>query len=217
MKVYAEYIEEDGFLYRRNTFLQFGNSWELIGSAVLANPGSAKPISPASDEILTLVSRFYEKWRKEEKAQPEHWNEFSPDSTMRFVEKIFNGWYIGKSVELNGVIQLFNTFNIKNQNLQEAVTQIGVNSGLLFSYNVYKYFNDKPTYFGFSKEVLDNQILKNVAMSIFSNSSQSVLSLYNSNFDKNKFYHPMYVNQAYGQKHFQKYRDEVLFGILKNA
>lgn len=41
MKVYAEYFEEDGLLYRRNTLLQFGDSWDLIGSAVLANPGCA--------------------------------------------------------------------------------------------------------------------------------------------------------------------------------
>lgn len=136
---------------------------------------------------------------------------------MRFVQKIFNGWYIGRNIELNGVVQLFNTFNIKNQNLKEAVALIGVDSDLLFSCNVYKYFNEKPTYFGFSKEVLGNDILRNVAMNIFDNSSEEVRGIYNGDFSKNSFYHPMYINQAYGQKHFQKYKIEVLSEILKNA
>jgi hypothetical protein len=40
MKTYAEYFEEDGLSFRTNTILQFGNSWDLIGNIVLANPGS---------------------------------------------------------------------------------------------------------------------------------------------------------------------------------
>ena len=217
MKVYAEYFEEDGLLFRRNTLLQFGNSWDLIGSAVLANPGSAKPVLAASNEILDLVSTFYEKNRESECIKPENWHAFSPDSTMRFVEKIFNGWYLGRNMTLNGVVQLFNTFNIKNQNLQQAVTQIGTDSELLFSYNVYQYFNDKPTYFGFSKEVLGNDILRNVAMNIFENSSEIVRSIYNNDFSKNSFYHPMYINKAYRQNHFQKYKNEVLSEIVKKS
>ncbi|WP_299977048.1 hypothetical protein [Desulfobacula sp.] len=217
MKAFAEYFEEDGLLYRRNTLLQFGDSWDLIGSVVLANPGSAEPMTAASNDILALVSAFYEKYRVGDNFQSKNWHEFSPDSTMRFVEKIFNGWYIGQNITLNGVIQLFNTFNIKNQNLKEAVAQIGVESDLLFSYNVYKYFNDKPTYFGFSDVVLGNDVLRNVAMNIFSKSSDVVRSIYNSEFSKNSFYHPKYINHAYGQSHFQKYKNDVLATIVKNA
>jgi hypothetical protein len=217
MKVYAEYFEEGGLPYRRNTLLQFGNSWELIGSVVLANPGSAEPIAVVPDELLGLVSIFFEKSHKGEHIQPEYWHEFSPDPTMGFVEKIFNGWYLGKNIELNGVVQLFNTFNIKNKNLQEAVNQIGVDSDLLFSYDIYKYFDDKPTYFGFSTDVLNNDVLCNVAMNIFNNSSEVIRSIYNDDFSKNSFYHPMYINRAYNQKHFQRYKNEVLAGIVKTA
>ena len=217
MKVYAEYFEEDGVFYRRNTLLQFGDCWDLIGSAVLANPGSAEPISTVSNDLLTSISKFHERYRGGEEIQPDNWHEFSPDSTMRFVEKIFTGWYLDKNIELSGVVQLFNTFNIKNQNLQEAVAKIGVDSELLFSHSVYKYFNDKPTYFGFSNEVLGNEILRKVAMNIFNNSSVAVLGIYNSDFSKNSFYHPMYVNRAYAQPHFQKYKNSILAGIIKNA
>lgn len=217
MKVYAEYFKEDGVLYRRNTLLQFGDCWDLIGSAVLANPGSAEPTSSVSDDILPSISKFYERFRCGEEIQPDNWYEFSPDSTMRFVEKIFNGWYLNKNIALNGVIQLFNTFNIKNQNLQEAVSDIGVDSELLFSQNVYKYFNDKPTYFGFSKEALKNEMLCRVAMNIFNNSSVAVLDIYHRDFSKNDFYHPIYVNRAYARPDFQKYKNNILEGIIKNA
>jgi hypothetical protein len=215
LKSYAEYFEENDVFYRRNTLLQFGHSWDLIGSAVLANPGSAEPISNISSKPLALISKFYEEFRCSEKIQPNNWHEFSPDSTMRFVEKIFNGWYLGKNIELDGVIQLFNTFNIKDQKLERALEQIGVDSELLFSHSIYKYFHDKPTYFGFSNAVLDNETLRGVAMNIFNNSSEAVLSIYNKDFSKNSFYHPMYINQAYGQAHFQKYKTDILEKIIK--
>jgi len=217
MKAYAEYFNEDGILFRRNTLLQFGDSWELIGNVVLANPGSADPIEGTSREVVEKISDFYEKYRNNEDFISSNWFEFSPDSTMGFVEKIFNGWYLGKNIELNGVIQLFNTFNLKNQNLSEAITQIGKDSELLFTYNVYKYFNEKPTYFGFGNEVLDNEILRRVAMHIFNESSEAVRGLYRNSFSENSFYHPMYVNRAYKQKHFQGYKNSILSGIVKNA
>ena len=197
MKVYAEYFEEKGLLYRRNTILQFGEGFDLIGNAVLANPGSAEPITAASKEVLDSISSFYNEYRDGENIQSENWHEFSPDSTMRFIEKIFNGWYLGEKIELNGVIQLFNTFNIKNQNLQEAIEKIGVESDLLFSYGIYKYFHGKPTYFGFSNAVLGHSELRKVAIDIFNNSSQVVRSIYNDEFSNNSFYHPMYINRAH--------------------
>ncbi len=102
----------------------------------------------------------------------DNWYEFSVDSTMRFIEKIFSGWYVGKSIELNGVLQLFNTFNIKDRDLSQAVSQVGVASDLLFSRDVHKYFHDKPTYFGFGNDVLNSDVLRDVARNIFEKSSR---------------------------------------------
>ena len=50
MKVYAEFIEENGILFRTKTLLQYGDSWDLIGSIVMKNPGSAKPGVPLNEE-----------------------------------------------------------------------------------------------------------------------------------------------------------------------
>ena len=45
---------------------------------------------------------------------------------MQRIEKIFNGWYINPDEikKLNGVIQLFNIFNVKNQNLSESIEKL---------------------------------------------------------------------------------------------
>jgi hypothetical protein len=120
MKVYAEYFKDVGLSFRRNTILQFGEGWDLIGNVVLANPGSAKPLGRISEESTSKLDKFYKKYRNGNAFKVDNWFEFSVDPTMGFVEKIFNGSYVDKSIELNGVVQLFNTFNIKNQNLQEA-------------------------------------------------------------------------------------------------
>jgi len=214
MKVYAEYVEENGLEFRTNTILQFGESWELIGNVVLANPGSAMPLNKINAIEIEKLKLFYSRYRDNQDFNQDNWYEFADDATMRFVEKIFNGGYLNKYKELNGVIQLFNTFNIKNQNLEEAVKQIGTKSTLLFSVGIEKYFNDKPTYFGFSNEVLNNEILQPVAKNIFNNSSKKVKSIYKENFTENSFYHPMYINRAYNQEYFQWYKNDILQNFL---
>lgn len=216
MKVYAEYFEENGLKYRRNTLLQFGDSWDLIGNIVLANPGSAEPIREVENGEEEKLNLFFEANRKEQKINAKNWFIFSDDPTMQRVEKIFNGWYINSenTQELNGVIQLFNTFNIKNQDLDEAINSVSLESDLLFSIGIEKYFNDKPTYFGFSNDVLNDDRLYPVAKNIFENSSEIVKSIYNNDFDKNSFYHPTFVNRSYKREFFQDYKNNVLMKLL---
>ena len=66
MKVFAHYmgnekdwnLSEDGFQYRWRTLLKFGDSWNVIGSVIMKNPGSAQPlkseISKAESDALAL-------------------------------------------------------------------------------------------------------------------------------------------------------------------
>ena len=210
MRVYAEYFEENNLKFRTNTILQFGNSWDLIGNIVLANPGSAEPIKKLDKESENNLIQFYQQYKKANDFKIEKWYEFAPDQTMHRIKKIFNGEYIGMVSELNGIIQLFNTFNIKNQYLEEAIKLTDIDSSQLFSIGIEKYFCDKPTYFGFSKEVLEKESLKQVAKNIFDNSSDIVKTIYNPCFEDNKFYHPTYINRAVNQTHFQWYKNDVL-------
>ena len=214
MKVYAEYFEENGLKYRKSTLLQFGNSWDLTGNAVLANPGSAEPIGEVDENAEKKIALFY-KENRGEKYNSKNWFVFNDDPTMHRLEKIFNGWYIDSdnTVKLNGVIQLFNTFNIKNQDLDEAIDSVSLDSKLLFSKGIEQYFNDKPTYFGFSNDVLNDDRLYPIARNIFENSSEKVKSIYYTDFDKNSFYHPTFINHSYKREFFQSYKNDVLIKL----
>lgn len=215
MRVFAEYFKENGLTFRTNTILQFGDSWELIGNIVLANPGSAEPIESLCDDSRKKLKNFYKNYKVGNDFKTENWHEFSPDQTMHRIKKIFNGEYIGNNKNLNGVIQLFNTFNIKNQYLEDAIKQIDIKSDLLFSLGIEKYFHNKPTYYGFSNDILNNEILRPIAKSIFDNSSDEIRKLYKDNFDENKFYHPTYINRAINQDHFKWYKESILTEISK--
>lgn len=56
MKVYARYFTENGLNFRLDTVLQFGNNWDIVGAAVLINPGSAKPIAEIDHETANHLS-----------------------------------------------------------------------------------------------------------------------------------------------------------------
>lgn len=219
MKVFAQYFEsEDGLYYRKNTLLQFGSGSELIGSCVLANPGSARPLNVVSEIERSFITDFTQQWKNESAQAPQsNWFVFSADSTMKQIEKIFNGFYLGKEPEkLNGIVQLFNTFNVVNQNLAEAIKQSEQEHEHLFSVDANKFFQDKPVYFGFSQEVLCNPRLRSVAKDIFNKTSDRLKKPYDGCFEKNKFYHPGYVNRAYKQQHFQGYKEQVLTNMYSS-
>ncbi len=215
MKIYAEYFEENNFKFRTNTILQFGDSWNLIGNIILANPGSSKPIKNIDSLVENNLKNFYSHYRENNAIKIENWYEFAPDQTMHRIKKIFNGEYIGKVKELKGVIQLFNTFNIKNQYLDEAVKQTNIKSEHLYSIGIENYFHDKPTYFGFSSSVLNNDRLSKIAQNIFENSSSIIKNIYNVEFNNNKFYHPTYINRAINQVHFQWYKNDILRKLIE--
>ena len=59
MKIYAEFIDDNGLLFRTKTLLQYGDSWDLIGSIVMKNPGSAKPGTPLNEDSKISISKFY--------------------------------------------------------------------------------------------------------------------------------------------------------------
>ena len=75
MKVYARYFSEDGLNFRRDTILRFGDSWDVIGAAVLINPGSAHPLAEIDSEtIIAHLSSIT--------GHSDCWKEFSADATM---------------------------------------------------------------------------------------------------------------------------------------
>lgn len=194
MKVYAEYFKLDnGQEYRKKTLLHFGNGTNLIGSAVLMNPGSAKQ---KGEPDLKFIKSFYGENHQIKEMDLKNWKLFSPDSTMGQLEKIFNGWYIGKQRELNGVIQLFNCFYFRNQNFGEAIKNYNKESN--YNFNESQFFLDKPVYFGWGGAGKYGD-LKPIATDIFLNYERNKTPIYDSKFENNCFYHPGYVNRSYSR------------------
>ena len=189
MKVYARYFEENGLGFRRDTILQFGDSWDLIGSIILINPGSASPQNiPIQPEILDKLLSF------SQIDDPDSWKEFSPDPTMWQIAKLFNGQLIGENRPLNGVIQLFNLFNLRNANLSEAVKLFKEisNSNIVSIEDDITKVGDKPVYFGWGNTGKYN--LKDIAEKVFETQPQQ--PYLNDNFNDNSFYHPRYLQMG---------------------
>jgi hypothetical protein len=190
MKVYTHFTKIDvskpeGFRWR--TLLQFGDSWDVIGSVVMKNPGSAAlkgNCSITQSELLSKLSVFDN--------SDNDWYEFTDDNTMRCVAKLFAFKYGYSSVDqLNGIIQVFNLFYLREANLAKAIS-----NGYR---NVVSGEDDygqliAPVYLGFSRGLANNPEYKDRAKRFF----DRAIELGMNNIDKknctaNPFYHPQYL------------------------
>lgn len=205
MKVYAEFVEDDGFQFRTNALLQFGNSWDLIGSIVMKNPGGAKPGKLITEEHIKSLNNFYNK-----NIDDKNWSITNADNTMNNISAIFNGNYVGYNRELNGIIQIFNLSNICDTSVDNAHKKGNLTKSKFLLPNLDEtiaQFKDKPVYIGFGNFYTNRnskhfEFLQNSAIKIFEfvkNSKNDYLeddkiteNLYYAN---NHFYHPQYINK----------------------
>lgn len=196
MKIFAEFIDENEISYRRTTLLQFGDSWDLIGSAVLKNPGSAKRKSNIGDEDFRNVIKLYPL----ENLNPNTWYNSTQDPTMAFLGKIFSGSYIRKERQLNGVIQLFNLHYIKDANIVTAREKIKNNYSIHLYKNVdeiISLFKDKPVFLGWFNEYNLSEDTQTKSKKIFDYINDGKYMYLRPTLCDNKFYHPIYINRAF--------------------
>lgn len=187
IKAYARYFSDPNDCkigYRTNTILQIGNSWDIIGAAFLINPGSAAPLQNAlpSDTLSQLTKISGERT---------DWFQFSVDATMRWLVNIFSGGYVGAPKELNGVILLFNLFNLRNQDLDMALKQLGShNHPYIFTTgkDIEAISGVDKIYLGWGR--LYNQELAAKAREIFDALDDKQKYYLNEVFEKNAFTHP---------------------------
>ena len=150
MKVFTHYTKlgstSDGIRWR--TILKFGNSWELKGSVVMKNPGAAnfkRPDHAAinSPEELKQLSVFDDGELRAD------WYEFSSDSTMECIGRLFSEYYATKGELLEGVIQIFNLFYLREANLITALNKVSqLNLANMADYDVQHL--TFPVYLGFA-------------------------------------------------------------------
>ncbi len=202
MKAFARWIkassqnqDTEEYYFRKNTILQFGNSWNVIGAAILINPGSAMPteelIDSATKSKLREVSNTYN--------ENGEWRVFNVDSTMRFLEKIFSGWYIGQRKELEGVILLYNLFNIRCKDLNKALELRADHRFKDMEDMVTKSTElttmDVPFYIGWGNT--GKYHLRADAEELFKQLKGKVCYYTGEDFMKAPCYHPLYVNTSY--------------------
>lgn len=188
MKVYAHYLKDGDVEYRWKTLLQFGKNWDIIGSVVMKNPGSAAPKAEVIEEKTLFELNKFDAQQK--------WYEFTIDNTMQCVENLFREYqkYHNDNFELNGVVQIFNLFNIREADLDKALKIAQNVGGEVF----YQTTNDDlaslkaPVYLGWGGLGSDERFF-NQAKKYFEQVELLDQGYLHNSFEDNIFYHPQYL------------------------
>jgi hypothetical protein len=146
---------------------------------------------------------------------------------MHQLVKIFDGTYAtGSPIKLEGVIQLFNCFYIKEQDLKEAEIkykeQQKTNGSKTqtqtegFTFQEGHYFKNKPVYFGWGNSGKTG-FVKNTAKDTFTNYAPIHAMLYDTQFEKNPFYHPRYVHLKHANIEQVKQHAVRFFDVVKKT
>ena len=113
MKAYGTFTKIGDYIYRTDTYLQFGDSEDLIGACVLCNPGSAKAFE---DSIENRLHSFNGPGNLELKDV-----RLKEDATMRQLNYILEGIH-GK--KLDGRFRIYNLFTLKEPKMNKAINLI---------------------------------------------------------------------------------------------
>lgn len=203
-KVFARFITDltNNITYRRNTVLQFGDSWNVIGTAILLNPGSATISSeqPSAEDLLRLkgITGVDDGWQ---------FVDYNRDATIRdWLPRLFNGYYANKERELKGVILLYNLFNLKEPNSEKAKHIYSkVSSEYIYtSASDIEFINKSPiVYIGWGK-VLSPELMVQAQL-LFDRLDRNVITHYSDVMGDNVFYHPRAIQLGY--KRLEKVKD----------
>jgi len=220
LRVFAELIEENSIQYRLKTILKYGDSWDLIGTIVMKNPGSASPRNIISQEDFNNIKEYIYP-----NVEIENWHEFNDDNTIKRISNIFDGTFLNKKSELNGIILIYNLFNIRENLIIEAVKKANLsNSEYLFPNldELLTSSQNKPIYLGFNWEYT-NKINKHhpkiekFANDLFTYIKHSEYMYLEDEIINNFFYHPLssqFSSLKY-QHILEKFYEKVLKSTVK--
>ena len=111
-KIYGNFSKKNGFIYRTETYIQIGESKDIIGSCVLCNPGSAKLHDPIEQKKLEDYEENYDYPSRMRATE---------DDTMKQLIKIIKGSGL---YEDGGRFLIHNLFTLRNSNMTEALIQM---------------------------------------------------------------------------------------------
>lgn len=202
MRVFTHFHEMDlpngrtvGVRWR--TILQFGESWDVIGNVVMKNPGSARVRKGETSSITDIF--LNQELHEFDESDTNPWFEFQPDATMHSIKDLFAMHYNMLASDLNGVIQIFNLFYIKNPDLNTAIgddedARFEICTRDLHHLDQHKM---KPTYLGWG-DLWATKRYTEKAQVMF-NLVQPYNSYLSPDISKNQFIHPLYL-MRYGRK-----------------
>lgn len=198
MRVFAHYYSDEvtGIEYRWRTLLQLGDSWDVCGTVVMKNPGSSKPTCPIGDsELLSNLRRF----DSANNYTGYGWYHFSVDNTMGLVRKLIEAYLVAHNKPAEGVIQIFNLFNIRDVDLNKGLEKIKASQGEPIFMTTDDDINNlvPPIYLGWGN-LKNNKLFKGYAEKFFEKVKQDT-SYLDKDYNKNPFYHPQYL-LVYGNK-----------------
>ena len=124
MKAYGIFTKKDGNIYRTHTYMQFGNSDEIIGACVLCNPGGAELYDKSEQQRLDDYNETKKYIIK---------GELKVDPAMRQLESILIEI---EGQKINGRFMIFNLFTLKDPIMKVAVKKIkeeSVSKDLIFA------------------------------------------------------------------------------------
>ncbi len=194
MRVYTHYYpisDKEGFRWR--TLLQFGESWEIIGSVVMKNPGSANFMFSDKRNItdfalLTALKKF-----DCEDSLNDYWYEFKDDNTMKAIGNMFSIRHKALGIPLSGVVQIFNLFYVRESNFGKALKKSGIfhTPEKMAQYDIENLL--PPVYLGFSRKLAHHKTHGKVAKLFFDKALQLGTKYLNSDYSANEFFHPLYL------------------------
>lgn len=198
MKVYAHYEKINGIEYRWRTLLQLGDSWDICGTVVMKNPGSSSPMGPIDENDCELFCQL-KRFDNADGYTGHGWYHFSVDNTMGLVCHLIEAYLVAHNKPVEGIIQIFNLFNIRDVDLNRGLEKMNTSQGESILMTTDDDINNlvAPIYLGWGN-LKNNKLFKSNAEKFFEKAKQNT-SYLDQDYSKNPFYHPQYL-LVYGNK-----------------
>ncbi len=161
----------------------------------MKNPGAANFKSPnkaaiTSSELLEHLRLFDDGELKAE------WYEFNSDPTMKCIGNLFSEYYALRGEALEGVIQIFNLFYLREADLGKALCKAQESGMADMSDDDIEHLK-APVYLGFSDLAWHKTYCK-VAEKFFIAAKKEGMLYLDNDFRKNSYTHPLYL-MMYGK------------------
>ena len=215
MKVYTHYFRDSatGIECRWRTILQLGDSWNSIGCVYMKNPGSSiyqetdgdgSPVAITHAITLSHLRAFTHE------TDNDVWYEFRADSTMYAIEALFKEYAAYHRQPAEGIIQVFNLFNVRDADLRKAQGK------LIDSLHEKTFTIDEdvqclkgPVYIGWGN-LWKDKLHKLNAEKVLAACKTLCNYIDTSNIEKNIYYHPQYL-MLYGKNKEEVIRHKQYF------